>query len=276
MTQAYWESSRRERIKQMKKGERRKEEASGYKENHRAKKHTKPRTGAANLPKQRHCSEVVKWWHLLTLSLELRWTRKADTWDWWKWSQSNRCQGLISFSFGHGEGNGTPLQYSCLENPRDSGACWAAIYGVAQSRTRLTWLSSSSSFAQDVSKISTPKRILGCSGQMARTLAKIQRQDLSWGLLFGIRTSQVALVVKNPPANAGDVRDTGLIPGQEDPKEEVMATHSSILAWRIPWTEEPEQLKSMGSQSRTRLKWLSMDIHTHFGISRRSHGNSKA
>ena len=36
-----------------------------------------------------------------------------------------------------GEGNGTPLQYSCLENPRDGGAWWAALYGVAQSRTRL-------------------------------------------------------------------------------------------------------------------------------------------
>ena len=43
------------------------------------------------------------------------------------------------------EGNGNPLQYSCLENPRDRGACWTAIYGVAQSWTRLTWLSSSSS-----------------------------------------------------------------------------------------------------------------------------------
>ena len=43
------------------------------------------------------------------------------------------------------EGNGNPLQYSCLENPRDCGACWAAIYGVAQSRTRLKRLSSSSS-----------------------------------------------------------------------------------------------------------------------------------
>ena len=43
------------------------------------------------------------------------------------------------------EGNGTPLQYSCLENPRDRGAWWAAIYGVTQSRTRLKWLSSSSS-----------------------------------------------------------------------------------------------------------------------------------
>ena len=44
-----------------------------------------------------------------------------------------------------GEGNGNPLQCSCLENPRDGGAWWAAVYGVAQSRTRLTWLSSSSS-----------------------------------------------------------------------------------------------------------------------------------
>ena len=38
---------------------------------------------------------------------------------------------------GSGEGDGTPLQYSCLENPRDGGAWWAAVYGVAQSRTRL-------------------------------------------------------------------------------------------------------------------------------------------
>ena len=44
-----------------------------------------------------------------------------------------------------GEGNGSPLQCSYLENPRDGGAWWAAIYGVAQSRTRLKWLSSSSS-----------------------------------------------------------------------------------------------------------------------------------
>ena len=44
-----------------------------------------------------------------------------------------------------GEGNGSPLQCSCLENPRDRGAWWAAVYGVAQSRTRLERLSSSSS-----------------------------------------------------------------------------------------------------------------------------------
>ena len=55
-------------------------------------------------------------------------------------------------------------------------------------------------------------------------------------------------MVKNPPADAGDARDLGSIPGQEDPLEEEMATHSSILAWRIPWKEEPGSLPSMGSQ----------------------------
>ena len=49
-----------------------------------------------------------------------------------------------------GEGNGNPLQYSCLENPRDRGACWAAVYGVVQSWTRLKRLSSSSSSKNNV------------------------------------------------------------------------------------------------------------------------------
>ena len=49
------------------------------------------------------------------------------------------------FTFMHWKGNGNPLQCSCLENPRDGGAWWAAVYGVAQSRTRLKRLSSSSS-----------------------------------------------------------------------------------------------------------------------------------
>ena len=50
-----------------------------------------------------------------------------------------------------GEGNGNPLQYSCLENPRDGRARWAAIYGVTQSRTQLKQLSSSSSNRSEVS-----------------------------------------------------------------------------------------------------------------------------
>jgi len=56
------------------------------------------------------------------------------------------------------------------------------------------------------------------------------------------------LVVENQPTNARNVRDEGSIPGREDPLEEGMATHSSILAWRIPWTEEPGGLQSMGLQ----------------------------
>ena len=52
-------------------------------------------------------------------------------------------------------------------------------------------------------------------------------------------------MVKNPPANAGD---TDSIPGSGNPLEKEMATHSRILAWEMPWTEELGTLKSMGSQ----------------------------
>ena len=65
----------------------------------------------------------------------------------WGHSDSDRTERL-HFHFSPsciGEGNGNPLQYSCLENPRDGGAWWAVIYGVAQSRTWLKRLSSSSS-----------------------------------------------------------------------------------------------------------------------------------
>ena len=58
------------------------------------------------------------------------------------------------------------------------------------------------------------------------------------------QASQVALVVKNPPANAGDVRDVGLILGSENTLEEGMATHFSILVWKIPGIEEPGGLQS--------------------------------
>ena len=56
-------------------------------------------------------------------------------------------------------------------------------------------------------------------------------------------------MVKNPAANEGDARDVWVLSlGQEDPLELEMATHSSILAWKIPWTEEPGRLQSMGLQ----------------------------
>ena len=56
------------------------------------------------------------------------------------------------------------------------------------------------------------------------------------------------LVVKNPPVSAGDIRDASLIPGSGRFPAGGMAVHSSILAWRIPWTEEPGRLQSIGSQ----------------------------
>ena len=55
-------------------------------------------------------------------------------------------------------------------------------------------------------------------------------------------------MVKNSPANVGDTRVSGLIPGLGRSLEEEMATHFSILDWEIPWTEEPGGLQSMGSQ----------------------------
>ena len=56
-------------------------------------------------------------------------------------------------------------------------------------------------------------------------------------------------VVKNSPANAGDVRDTIASLGQEDPLDKEMANYSSILAWEIPWTEDPDRLQFMGLQT---------------------------
>ena len=85
----------------------------------------------------------------------------------------------------NGEGNGTPLQYSCLENPMDGGAWKAAVHGVAEGRTRLS--------------------------------------DFTFIFHFH------AL-------------------------EKEMATHSSVISWRIPGTGEPGGLPSMGLQSWTQLK----------------------
>ena len=74
--------------------------------------------------------------------------------------------------------------------------------------------------------------------------------------------SQMVLVIRNPLANVGDIRDEGSIPGLGRSLEESMATHSSILAWRIPWTEEPGGLQSTGSQ-RVRHDWSNFALmHT--------------
>ena len=67
-----------------------------------------------------------------------------------------------------------------------------------------------------------------------------------WSYIW-LRASQIALVVKNMHANAGDISDMASIPWLERSLEEGMATHSSIIAWRIPRTEEPGRLHSVGS-----------------------------
>ena len=64
--------------------------------------------------------------------------------------------------------------------------------------------------------------------------------------LLTLWASQDGAGVKNPPA--GDIRDMSLIPGLGSPLEKEMATHFCILAWKIPWTEEPGGPKSIGSQ----------------------------
>ena len=93
------------------------------------------------------CSEKAMASHSSTLACKIPWTEEPG-----------ELQSMGSLRVVHnwatplslsciGEGNGNPLQCSCLENPRDRGAWWTAVYGVAQSRTGLTWLGSSSSTA---------------------------------------------------------------------------------------------------------------------------------
>ena len=99
-----------------------------------------------------------------------------------------------------GEGNGNPLQCSCLENPRDRGAWWAAVSGVAQSRNRLKRLAAAVA-----------------AGSSSRRIGFLE--------LGHSRASLVAVTLVQ-------------ILDQEDPLEDSMATPSRILAWRTPRTEE--------------------------------------
>ena len=120
------------------------------------------------------------------------------------------------------EGDGTPLQYSCLENPRDGGAWWAAVYGVEQSRTRLKWLSSSREGNGNPLQYSC--------------LENPMDRGAWWAAVHGVAESWTRL---------SDFTFTFHFHALE----KKMATHSSVLAWRIPGTEEPGGLPSMGSHS---------------------------
>ena len=82
--------------------------------------------------------------HSSTLAWKIPWAEEPRPWD----REESDTTARLHFRFSVsciGEGNGNPLQCSCLENPRDEGAWWAAVYGVTQSRTRLKRFSSSSS-----------------------------------------------------------------------------------------------------------------------------------
>ena len=85
--------------------------------------------------------------HSSTLAWKIPWTEEPGGLQSMGSEESDTTERLhFPFSLSCiGEGNGKPLQCSCLENPRDGGASWAAVYGVAQSLTRLKRLSSSSS-----------------------------------------------------------------------------------------------------------------------------------
>ena len=104
-----------------------------------------------------------------------------------------------------GKGNGNPLQYSCLKKPMDREAWRSTVLGIVR---------------------------------VGHDLVTKPPSKYQWA-------SQMALVVKNPIASAGDIKD--LV--QEDLLENEMATHSSILSWRILWTEEPDWLQSIELQS---------------------------
>ena len=93
-----------------------------------------------------HTSEKAMAPHSSTLAWKIPWMEQPGRLQSMGSLKSDTTERLhFHFSLSYiGEGNGNPLQYSCLENPRDGGACWAATYGVAQSWTRLKRLSSSS------------------------------------------------------------------------------------------------------------------------------------
>jgi len=84
-------------------------------------------------------------------------------------------QYLSTFRTRNGEENGNPLQCSCLENPRDGETWWAAVYGVAQSRTRLKQLSSSSSSSRARNAV----RLTSLTGNVKANLTCLSKEEIS-------------------------------------------------------------------------------------------------
>ena len=126
-------------------------------------------------------------------------------------------------------------QESCLENPMDRGAWWATVHRVTKSQTQLKQLSTRTHSSQD-----RVQSVTHCCNRKSPARMEFHLD------FYRALASLVAQTVRNPPA----VQETWVWSlGQKDPLEKGMATHSSILAWRIPWTEEPGGLQSMRLQS---------------------------
>ena len=115
--------------------------------------------------------------HSSTLAWKIPWTEELS-----------RLQFMGLLKVGHrwatslslsciGEGNGNPLQCSCLENPRDGGASWAAIYGVAQNRTWLKWFSSSP--VDIVERHGRKRSLAGCSPWVQMSESSSSNQGIS-------------------------------------------------------------------------------------------------
>ena len=120
-----------------------------------------PRSLVGYSPRGRKELDTTEWLHFQAYSRRRQWhptpvllpgkshgrrsLEGCSPWGCWGLYTTEWLQFHFSLSC-IGEGNGNPFQCSCLENPRDGGACWAAVYGATQSRTRLKWLSSSSMY----------------------------------------------------------------------------------------------------------------------------------
>ena len=120
--------------------------------------------------------------HSSTFAWKIPWTEEPGSCSPWGHEESDRTERLpFHFSLsGIGEGNGNPLHCSCPENPRDAGAWWAAVYGVAQGRTRLKQLSSSSSIVSYLPLFKTPSTV----PRQVPLFVQLSRQEYWNGLPF--------------------------------------------------------------------------------------------
>jgi len=144
--------------------------------------------------------------------------------------------------------------------PWTGGAWWAAVHGVAKSRTRLSDFTFTFHFHALEEEMAThfsvlAWRILGTGEPGGLPSMGSHRVGHDWSDLaaaYSCLASLVAQMVKYLPA-MGETRVRFL--GRKDPLEKEMAIHSSMLAWKIPWTEEPDRLQSMGSTRRVGHDW---------------------